>query len=112
MFSKRPTSNIDWPDLVFAAEAMQETFSDVRVVTLYSHCLNQAEENNIPLSNIEDCEHVEVFEQFIQVVIDEEFVDDETTARALDLLTHVESFDVGSRTDFGPKKCFTHSKLH
>ena len=45
-------NNLSWPDVVFHAEAEREEFSDVQIITLYSHCLNLAEEMGVSLPSI------------------------------------------------------------
>ncbi len=105
-------SNINWPNLVFLAEAEREPFADVQIITLYSHCLNLAEEMNLGLVDIEESEQVEVFEDRVQIVVDAETVDDEAVTKALDLLTHMDNFEVGNKKEFGPKKCFDYKRVH
>ena len=112
MKSQRPTSNISWPDVHFYAEADGQSFADAQVITLYSHCLNIAEEKQIPLSSIKEPEQVEIFESHIRIVIDEETIDDDAIARGLDLLIHMDNFEVGNKKEFGPPKRFSYTKLH
>ena len=116
MINKNPrttrTSNISWPDLVFLAEADREPFADAQIITLYSHCLNIAEETNRPLQEIKQAEQVEVFRTHLRIVIDEDIVDDETVIKALDFLIHIDNFAVGTKKEFGPKKSFEYKKLH
>ena len=110
--SSRPTSNISWPDVVFFAEANQEPFADAQIITLYAHCLNIAEEQNVPLSSIREPEQVEVFDSHLRIVIDEDVIDDDTIARGLDLLIHMDNFEVGNKKEFGPPKQFEYKRLH
>ncbi len=112
MNKKKPTSNISWPDVVFLAEANREPFADVQIITLYSHCLNQAEENNWPIEEVWDGEHVQVFEDRVVIVIDADTIDDESIANALDFLTQVDNFEVGTYKQISGLKRFKHSKLH
>ena len=105
-------NNISWPDLVFLAEAEREPFADVQIITLYSHCLNLAEEMNLPLVAIEQGEQVEVFQDRVQIVVDAETVDDDAVVRGLDLLTLMDNFEVGNKKEFGKRKWFSPKKLH
>lgn len=105
-------SNISWPDLVFYAEAAREPFADVQIITLYSHCLNLAEEKGINIKRIEQAEQVQIFEDRVLVVIDVETIDDEAVTRALDLLTYMDNFKVGNKKEFGPPKQFNYRKMH
>ncbi len=105
-------SNIDWPNLVFLAEAEREPFSDVQIITLYSHCLNLAEEMHLPLAAIQQAEQVQVFEDRVFIVVDTETIDDEAVTRGLDLLTHMDNFKVGNKKEFGPQKWFEYKKVH
>jgi len=104
--------NISWPDLVFLAEAEREPFSDVQIITLYSHCLNLAEEMELSLPCIEQSEQVEVFEDRVQIVVDAETVDDDAVVRALNFLTEMDNFEVGNKKEFGSRKWFEPKKLH
>lgn len=112
MKNQRPTSNISWPDVVFYAEADQQPFADAQIITLYAHCLNIAEEKDIPLSYVQQPEQVEVFNNHIRIIIDEEVIDDEAIARGLDLLIHMDNFEVGNKKEFGPPKRFDYKKVH
>lgn len=105
-------SNISWPDVVFLAEAEREPFANVQILTLYAHCLNEAEETGRPLSRITFCEFVEVFEDRVLIVVDVETIDDESVAKALDLLTHMDNFQVGNKKEFGSKKMFNYKRVH
>lgn len=112
MNKSQPKSNISWPDVVFLAEAEKEAFADVQIITLYSHCLNQAEEQDLPLDKIQASEYVEVFEDRVVIAVDADTVDDEAVAKALDLLTHVDNFQVGTHCEFPPKRSYNYQKLH
>jgi len=105
-------SKIDWPNLVFLAESTREPFADAQIITLYSHCLNIAEETNRPLQEIRQAEQVEVFRDHLRIVIDEDIVDDETVLKALDFIVHIDNFAVGTKKEFGPQKSFEYKKLH
>lgn len=110
---KSPLKNsLDWPDVVFQAEAMQEEFAAVQVITLYSHCLNIAEERNLPLPDVHEGEYVQVFNDRVVIAIDAEIIDDESIANALDFLTQVDNFEVGTFKQISPKKNFNYRKLH
>jgi hypothetical protein len=108
----RPTTNISWPDVVFYAEADQQSFADAQFITLYSHCLEISESTGTPLDQVKVAEHVEVFDTYIRVVIDEDKIDDDAIAKGLDLLIYMDDFDVGTRKEFGPKKSFSYKRLH
>lgn len=105
-------SNISWPDVVFLAEAEREPFTDVQFITLYAHCLNLSEQTNAPLNKIEQAEQVRIYEDRVVVIINVDTIDDEAIARGLDLLTHVDDFQVGGKHEFGPKRSFTYNHLH
>lgn len=109
---KKKLTNIFWPDVVFLAEAEREPFSDVQIITLYAHCLNLAEEMNLTLPCIEQAEQVQVFQDRVLIVVDAKVIDDEAVARALDLLTFMDNFEVGNKKEMGPKKRFKYKKLH
>lgn len=108
----KPTSKISWPDVVFFAEADQEPFADAQIITLYAHCLNIAEERNVPLSSIQEPEQVEIFDTYLRIVINEDVIDDEAITRGLDLLIHMDNFEVGNKKEFGPPKKFEYKRLH
>lgn len=112
MPQKKKLTNISWPDVIFLAEAEREPFSDVQIITLYAHCLNLAEEMNLTLPCIEQAEQVQVFQDRVLIVVDAETVNDEAVARALDLLTLMDNFDVGTKQEMGPRKWFKNKKLH
>ncbi len=112
MINKKPTSNISWPDVVFFAEAMREEFSNVQIITLYSYCLNISEEENVPLYGVHAGEHVQVFPDRVVIAIDADVIDDESTARALDFLTKVDNFEVGTFKQISPKRTFSYRRLH
>lgn len=103
---------ISWPDVVFYAEAQCEPFADMQIITLYAHCLNQVEEQNIPLDRIKACEFIEVLPDRVVVVVDAETIDNEAVATALDMMTHIDTFEVGTYIEFPPKKSFSYKKLH
>ncbi len=105
-------SNINWPDLVFLAEAEREPFADVQFITLYAHCLNLAEELDLGIVRIEQAEQVQVFEDRVLIVVDTEIIDDEAITRGLNLLTYMDNFQVGNKKEFGPKKRFDYKKVH
>lgn len=105
-------NNISWPDVVFFAEAEREPFADVQIITLYSHCLNISEEDNIPLDQVFAGEFVRVFEDRVVIAIDADTIDDDSIAKALDFLIQVDDFDVGTYKQISPIKTFTHSRLH
>ena len=101
-----------WIDTVFLAEAEQEPFADVRIETLYSHCLLRAQELNVPLGHIEGQEYVEVKTDHILVVIDVETIEDETIYEALNMLNQLDTFDVGSKKILSPKRKFNYIRSH
>lgn len=105
-------NNLSWPEVIFQAEAMEEEFASVQVITLYSHCLNIAEEQNIPLPSVQAGEYVQVFQDRVVIAIDADVVDDESIANALDFLTRVDNFEVGTFKQISPKKNFNYRKLH
>ncbi len=105
-------NNISWPDVVFQACAMEEEFAPVQVITLYSHCLNIAEEQNVPLQTIEAGEYVQVFEDRVVIAVDANIIDDESIASALDFLTQIDNFEVGTFKEISPKRTFDYKKLH
>lgn len=108
----RPTTKISWPDAVFYAEADRQPFADAQFITLYSHCLEISELTGVPLNEVKEPEQVEVFKEYIRVVVDEPTIDDEAIARGLDLLIYVDDFNVGTKKEFGPKKSFSYKRLH
>jgi hypothetical protein len=108
----RPTSNISWPDVTFLAEANREPFATAQIITLYSYCLNISEEENVPLYGIRAGEHVQVFEDRVVIAIDVDTIDDEAIAQALDFLTQVDNFEVGTFKQISPKRTFNYKKLH
>ena len=110
--TKQQTSNISWPDVVFYAEAAREPFADVQIITLYSHCLNESEEKNIPISSVYAGEYVQVFEDRVVIAIDADIIDDDSIAKALDFLIQVDNFDVGTYKQISPIKTFAHNRLH
>jgi hypothetical protein len=112
MKTTRPTTKIDWPDVVFYAEADEQPFADAQIITLYSFCVELAELNSKPLKDVEASEQVEVFDDHIRIIIDEPTIDDEAIARGLDLLLFMDSLEVGSKKEFGPKKSFNYKRLH
>ena len=113
MYKKsRPTTKISWPDAVFYAEADEHPFADAHFVTLYAHCLEISELTGKPLNEVEVAEQVEVFDDYIRVIIDEPTIDDEAIARGLDLLVFMDDFNVGTKKEFGPKKSFSYKRLH
>ena len=110
---KSPQKNsLSWPDVVFQAEAMKEEFANVQVITLYSYCLNIAEEQNEHLNGIYASEHVQVFKDRVVIAIDTDIIDDESIANALDFLTQVDNFEVGTFKEISPKRNFSYRKLH
>jgi hypothetical protein len=101
-----------WPDLYFLAEAEQDGFADLQIITLSAfkqeEALNQAcaiggtlktiRRNAKKLeSTISAVEFVEVFEDHIQICLDAERVDDHLVNRALSILSKFESFIPGQR---------------
>lgn len=135
MQSQSRTSNLSWPDVVFLAEAEREPFAEVQIITLYAHCLNIAEamlygpfaflgDNPVELRKklekrikdtlpeIQEREFVEIQEDRVLIVIDADKVDDDAVARALDLLTHIDNFEVGQTYHFGEPRSFTYRGLH
>ncbi len=109
---KKKLTNISWPDVVFLAEAEHEPFSDVQIITLYSHCLNLSEEMGLSIICVEQAEQVQVFQDRVLIVVDTETIDDAAVAKALDLLTFMDSFEVGTKQEMGPRKWFRYKKLH
>lgn len=101
-----------WPDMYFLAEAEQEGFADLQIITLSAHrqeeALNQAcaiggsiktiRRNAKKLEpTISMVEFVEVFEDHIKICLDAERVDDHLVNRALSILSKFESFIPGQR---------------
>lgn len=123
-------TNISWPDLVFLAEAEREDFSDIQIVTLYSHCVELAEEvlqkqgcwkPNVlenqkylqsVLPQIECQEFVRVLNDRVVVGVDVDTIDDNAVTRALSLLVQVEKFEVGRTYEFPPYRRYQLKLLH
>lgn len=105
-------NKLPWPEVVFQATAMEEEFAAVQIITLYSHCLNLAEEQNVPIQTIEAGEYVQVFEDRVVIAIDADIVDDDSIAAALNFLTQVDNFEVGTFKEISPKRHFDYNKLH
>lgn len=117
-------SKINWPDLVFYAEAEGMPYADVHVTTLRSHCAGQAleqllrqqttsvlemdlttEENRLKyqqiLASMPAREYIEILEDRIVVAVDAEWIDDFAVDRALEMLETVDEFTVGTYYQFG-----------
>ncbi len=129
--------NFRWPELIFLAEAEREPFTDVRVITLYSHCEELA--YNKMLDALCDCdrhmvtidfnkpqyrdqlkkliptfdvrEFIEIFPNEVVVAVDSDIVDDDAVDRALEMLETVEEFTVGTNFQFGSLKQYQSRKV-
>jgi len=128
---------IDWPELIFYAEAEREPFADIHVVTLYSHCLQVAQEElitnllneNTPFANIDLSkkkykdkikqlissikarEFVDILSDRVVVAVDSETVDDFAIDRALEMIETIESFEVGVNYEFGCYKNYEYKEV-
>lgn len=101
-----------WPDLVFLADAEQEDFADVQIVTLNEYRKQQAIEQAADLGGdirtikrnakklektIPAVEFVEVFEDHIKICLRAERVDDHLVNRAMQILSNMTEFVRGQR---------------
>lgn len=123
-------NKLDWPELIFYAEAEREPFANVHVVTLYSHCVNLAIEKMITklssqgtsvvdiditkkqyrdmlteiVPTISAREFVEVHKDRVSVAVNRKTVDDFAVDRALEMIETIDDFTVGTYYEFGSNK--------
>ena len=125
---KEKVSKINWPELVFEAEAEREWFEDVTVITLQSEYLDriydeawqQAEaiegldERAKTIMNsgrVHVREYIQIGEDFkVKVCIDRVEITDEVVEEVLDLLIEV-GISPNARLEFGEKKTFTAEQI-
>ena len=124
------TRKINWPELVFYAEAEREPFANIHVVTLYSHCVGIALERMVgglltqgvtvldadfskkkyrdfledTLPTIKAREFVEVESDRVVVAVDRKTIDDFAIDRALEMIETIDDFAVGTNYEFGSYK--------
>jgi hypothetical protein len=105
----KPRNNLCWPEVYFAAEADNEEFEDVKIVTLKSYLVDKAHDIAISDHNfvvgvdsdttlrsivgrilntdlLREAPHVDVSAAGILVVMDCEIIDDDTIFPALDMV--------------------------
>lgn len=106
-------------EAIFAAEAIQDRFAEVNILTLKTHLINVAfeESNNYgydllidnnrifeqvdeKLKNDKLKDFVEITKDEIRVVIDCELITDDVIVRAFKMLSCVETFTPGTKIEF------------
>ena len=126
----QPTNKrkINWPDLVFTAEAEREWFEDVTITTLkseyaetvYEQAWNQADTSEgledrakaiMDSGVVRVNEYIQIGENYsIKICIDREEITDEVVEEALDLLIGV-GLGIPARLKIGGERTFTSEQV-